>query len=175
MQKTLQAMRIISKYFTIDERLNISTSLFYSKLYYGAEIWLLPTLSFALKKKLLNISTQAIRIVANDHLKIFNSNDLHTMFKRFTPNQWRIYSNLQIIYRIINFNAPQDIWIELQLNALPLSRANKTIFPPTNNRKVGNNSILNRLSYASNLVTNDDLNLSYDAFKVLVKKTVLIL
>ena len=173
-KKSLQAIKLISKYFTIDERLNVVTSLFYSKLYYGAEIWLIPTLSFSLKKKLLSISTQALRIVANDHLKIFNSNDLHIMFKRFTPNQWRTYSNLQVIYRIINYEIPEEIWIELQSNALPLTRANKILFPPSNKLKVGNNSILNRLSYASTLINNDDLNLSYSSFKILIKRIVLL-
>ena len=128
----------------------------------------------SIKKKLLNISTQALRIVANDHFKIFSGEDLHTMFKRFTPNQWRIYSNLQIIYRFINYKIPEEIWIELQLKALPLTRANKTIFPPTNKVKIGINSILNRLSFASTLITNDDLNLSYTSFKVQIKKTVLL-
>ena len=172
--KTLQAIRLISKYFSIDEKLNIVTSLFYSKLYYGAEVWLLPTLSFSLKKKLLNLSTRALRLVANDHYRIFNSNDLHCMFKRFTPNQWKIYSNLQIIYRIINYKIPNDIWIELQFNALPLTRANKTIFPPVNKLKIGNNSIINRLSFASTLINNDDLNLSYESFKVKIKCIVLL-
>ena len=169
-RKTLQAVKLISKFFTVDERLNIITSLFYSQLYYASEVWLLPSLSFTLKNKLLSISTTALRIVANDQCRVFNSNDLHIMFKRFTPTQWRVYCNLLCLYRIINFSIPEQIWIELQINALPLSRANKILFPPKNKIKVGLNSFTNRISYCSTLITNDNLNLSYNSFKILAKQ-----
>ena len=169
-RKTLQAIKLISKYFTVDEKLNIVTSLFYSQLYYAAEIWLLPNLSFVLKKKILSISTAALRVVSNDRYKIFDSNELHIMFKRFTPCQWRIYCNLLCLYRVINFKIPEQIWLELQINALPLSRANKTLFPPKNKIKSGLNSFTNRLSYTSTLILNENLNLPYASFKILAKK-----
>ena len=172
-KKTLQAIKLISSFFTIDERLNIITSLFYSKLYYGAEVWLLPTLSYSLQKKILQISTYALRIAANDQYYTFNGNELHIMFKRFTPTQWRTYCNLLSIYRIFNHKIPVEIWLELQVNALPLTRANRTLFPPKNKLKIGVNSICNRLSYASTLITNENLNLSYDSFKVLAKNIVI--
>ena len=172
-KRTLQAIRLISEYFSIDERLNIVTSLFYSKLYYGSEIWLIPTLSRTLKNKLMVISKNALRLAANDQYRTFSSSELHVMFKRFTPPQWRTYCNLLSIYRIFNHKIPVVIWLELQLNALPLTRANKTLFPPKNKLKIGTNSISNRLSYASTLISNNDLNLSYESFKILAKKIVL--
>ena len=168
-KKTLQAVHIISPYFTIDERLNIVTSLFYSKMYYASEIWLLPTLSHVLKRKLLSLSTYALRIVVNDVYKTFNATELHTLLNRFTPNQWRIYSSLLTLFRIFNHQIPEDIWLDMQINALPLTRANKTLIPPKNKIKVGVNSILNRLSFVSTLITNDQLNLSYDSFKIVAK------
>ena len=172
-KKTLQAIRLISDYFNIDERLNIVTSLFYSKLYYGADVWLIPSLKSTLKKKLSTISTQALRIAANDYLRTFNCADLHVMFNRFTPSIWGHYCALLNLHRIINNHVPEEIWIELQTNSLPLTRANKTLFPPKNKLKVGINSILNRLSFVSTLITNDQLNFSSNAFKVLIKRILL--
>ena len=168
-KKTLQAIKIVSNNFNIDERLNMVTSLFYSKLYYSAEVWLIPTLGRNLKHKLLQISTQALRIAANDIFKIFSTEDLHVMFNRFKPDKWRMYTTLLSLYRITNNQIPESIWIEIQNSAMPATRANKTIFPSQNKLKVGVNSISNRFSYVSTLITNDDLNLSYNAFKVLSK------
>ena len=35
----LCAIKMISKYFTKEEKMTLLTSLFYSKLYYGSEVW----------------------------------------------------------------------------------------------------------------------------------------
>ena len=172
-KKTLQAIKLISSNFNVDEKINIVTSLFYSKMYYAAEIWLIPSLKANLKKKLLSVSTQALRVAANDYLKVFNSNDLHIMFNRYTPVKWGHYCSLLSLYRIINHHIPEQIWIELQTTSLPLTRANKTLFPPKNRLKVGLNSMSNRLSFVSTLITNDQLNLSYNAFKILIKRILL--
>ena len=171
-KKTLQAIKIISPNFNIDEKLNIVTSLLYSKLYYGSDIWLIPTLNTTCKRKLLSISTQALRIVSNDYLKIFNSNEVHLMLNRFTPAQWSIYSSLLCFYKIFNNHIPQPIWIELQFSSLARSRANKFYFPPKNNLRVGINSFSNRLNVISNLITTDNLNLSPQSFKVLIKNII---
>ena len=94
------------------------------------------------------------------------------MFKRFTPNQWKNYCNLLCLYRIYNHRVPENLWLELQINALPLTRSNKTLFPPKNKLKIGLNSFSNRLSYISTLINNDHLNLSYSSYKIKIKELV---
>ena len=172
-KKTLQAVKLISKNFTIDEKINLITSLFYSRLYYGAEVWLIPSLKSNLKKKLLNISTQALRIAVEDVYSTFSAIELHVMLNRFTPKQMSNYLSLLNIYRCINNKIPELLWIDLQFKFFPLTRTNKFILAPTNRIKVGANSLSNRLSYASTLITNDDLNKEYKSFKVLAKRIVL--
>ena len=172
-RKTLQAIKIISKYFTIDEKINIVTSLFYSKMYYGSEIWLIPTLKSSLKHKLFRLSTQALKIASEDIYNVFGGNELHLLFKRFTPHQMTNYISLLNLYRLMNNKIPEMLWIQMQFNSHPLTRANKTLITPSNKVKVGLNSLSNRLSYPSTLVTNDDLNKEYPAFKILAKKIAL--
>ena len=169
-KKTLQAIRLVLKNFTIEEKLNIVTSLFYSRLYYGAEVWLIPSLNRTLKNKLLNISTQALRIVAEDTYRTFNAQELHIMLNRFTPTQMSNYVSLLNLYRCINYKIPELLWVELQFKYLPLTRSNKFLLPPTNKLKIGLNVLSNRLSYASTLISNDDLNREYSSFKVESKK-----
>ena len=83
------------------------------------------------------------------------------------------YISLLNIYRCIKNNVPETTWVELQFNSLPLTRANKTLFPPKNRLRVGMNILSNRLSFASTLIRNEDLNKEYGAFKVMAKNIVI--
>ncbi len=49
--KVLHGIRVIKKYFSHDERKDLLTSLYFLKLYYGAEIWHLPNLLLPLKNQ----------------------------------------------------------------------------------------------------------------------------
>jgi hypothetical protein len=50
--KIKQGLGLIGRYFTKEEMVKISTSLFYSRLYYGTKVWLHSGLSAVLRKKL---------------------------------------------------------------------------------------------------------------------------
>ena len=111
--------------------------------------------------------------MAEDFYRTFNSNELHVMLKRFNPIQMMHYISLLNLYRIYNNRIPESIWIDLQFKYLPLTRSNKFILPPTNRLKVGMNSLSNRLSYTSTLISNDDLNKEYLSYKLLAKRIVI--
>ena len=121
----------------------------------------------------MQASTNALRVAAADYFKIFSPFDLHVMFKRATPNQWGHYVSLLTMYRIINNRIPEFAWLNLQCSALPLTRSNKTLFPPNNRLRAGTNTILNRLSFVSTMIQNNDLNLEYLPFKLMVKRLIL--
>ena len=60
--KSLCALKLISKYFNTKELLQILTSNVYSILYYNSEVWHLPSLNKSLKHKLLAFSANAIKM-----------------------------------------------------------------------------------------------------------------
>ena len=126
-----------------------------------------------LKKKLFKLSSQALKIASEDMYNVFGGEELHLLFKRFTPHQMTNYISLLNLYRVMNHRVPETLWIQMQFNAHPLTRANQTLITPTNKLKIGSNSLSNRLSYASTLITNDDLNKEYSTFKILAKNTAL--
>jgi hypothetical protein len=49
--KSLFALRVIKNYFTPNEMKDLLTSLYFSLLFYGSEVWHLPDLNFLQKKK----------------------------------------------------------------------------------------------------------------------------
>jgi hypothetical protein len=63
--KALQAIKMIRRFFTTLEIIQLLTSNFFSRLYYGSELWHLPTLNQNLKQLLLSASANALKISCN--------------------------------------------------------------------------------------------------------------
>jgi hypothetical protein len=59
---SLQAIKLIRKYFTTPEIVQLLTSNFYSRFYYGSEIWHIPTLNQNCKRMLLSASANALKL-----------------------------------------------------------------------------------------------------------------
>ena len=60
----LYAIKIIGKYFTKEENKTLLTSLFYSKLYYGSEVWHIPGRTMAQNKKLKLASAYMANLIS---------------------------------------------------------------------------------------------------------------
>jgi hypothetical protein len=65
-RSALQGLRVINKYFTLTERLTLITSFFYSHLYNGSQVWLIPSLKSILKTKLFSASGAALKLLNRD-------------------------------------------------------------------------------------------------------------
>ena len=85
--RSLQAVKLIRKYFTTNEIVQLLTSNFYSKLYYGSEIWHLPTLNWSLKKLLLSASACALKLCNITYEPSISYLNLHRIHKRATPTE----------------------------------------------------------------------------------------
>ena len=62
----LYAIKRIAKFFNKEERLTLITSLYYSKLYYGSEVWHLPERTTSQSKMIKNASANALRTITNE-------------------------------------------------------------------------------------------------------------
>ena len=68
----LYAIKRIAKFFTKEEQSTLITSLFYSKLYYGSEVWHLPKRTASQNKMLKHASANALRSITNE-ITIFHT------------------------------------------------------------------------------------------------------
>jgi hypothetical protein len=166
---SLQAIRIIKKFFTTPEIIQLLTSNYYSRLYYGSEIWQLPTLNKNCKKLLLSASANALKLCN----KINNPNisyiDLHKHFKRALPEKFCMYRHCLLLYKIFNNLIPRKDWLDLNFQMINTRRQ---IFFEVQNRsvyRVGNNILTNRLSCLNRKVTLDMLNLPIEPYKIKCK------
>ena len=135
----------------------------------SAQVWLIPTLKADLKRKLLNCSSQALKLIGGDDFGLFSFEDLHTMFGRATPCKWSSYTNSIQLYSIMLNERPESLWTALQDTFILNERTNIFSFVRNNRTRVGANSFKNRLSLIAEQLYFNDFNLSKDSFKVKCK------
>jgi hypothetical protein len=168
--KAKQALRIISRYFSPQEMVKLSTALFYSRLYYGAKIWLSSALSATLKKKLWQTSSKMLKICQKDWQGQYSFKMLHKMSKRATPEMWSNYSTACGMYNVITTSVPEDTFVNLTENFLNSERNQGLQFTRSNRLKIGFNCLSNRLQKISFSLRNNSLQDSNVVFKMKCKK-----
>ena len=166
---SLQAIKMIRKYFSTNEIVQLLTSNFYSKFYFGSEIWHVPTLNKNCKKMLLSASANALKLCNNYYDPFISYVDLHKIHCRALPDQFCIYRHSLMLHKVFNDSIPKKDWLNLNFQMLNTRR--QVFFEVHNesNYKVGNNILSNRFSCLNRKIPLEMLNLSIDAFKVKCK------
>ena len=162
--KSLQALKIISKYFTQKEMVKLVTAFFYSKLYYNSQVWLIPSLKQDLKNKLNSVSGRALRI-CHQNKNITSIKTLHKDTNRATVKMWLDYCHAILLYDTIKKEIPEEEWIGLQLLQQNNRRSEFIYLTSNENYRVGKNKISNRLDQLSGKIKYTDLDMTRDSFK----------
>ena len=170
-RRTLCGLKLIRKYFSSDEFLNVINAMFYSKLYYACQVWLIPSLNQKLKNRLFSCSSQALRLITGDDYKLFSFDELHCMFNRAKPQQWSNYMMASQLHSIVNNEKPFQTWLNLQTQISINNRTGNFIFNRTNKLRVGLNQLHNRLNHIAEFLVFNDFNLSRESFKIKIKRT----
>ena len=168
--KNLQAIKIISKYFTPKTLVKISTSLFYQRLYYGSNVWLSESLSANCKQKLLSASSNCLRVCSKSFNRDISFIELHKKHQRATPMQWNKYVTACTLHDIYNLQTPSNIFISTINNILNENRNDLVHFTSTNNLKIGKSTIDNRFRILNNKIKFEMLEWSKDRFKSYCKR-----
>ena len=165
--KSLIAIKLISKYFRTHEIKNLITSNFYSVLYYNSEIWHLPKLAPYLKNLLLSASAKALKLCTHSYTQEMSFIELHEINKRATPEQHCIYKHSLTLHHIYNNETPTMEWQNLNFNQAFSTRNDKFNSFDNSNYKVGKTNIMaNRFTCLNNLIPLDWLNLDKTKFKL---------
>ena len=165
-RRALQGIKIIYKFFSVTERLTLMTSLFYSRLYYGSQVWLLPSLKRTLKNRLFSASGAALKLLDNS----LTYKELHKKFNRATPTQFQKYTTAVSFYDLIKKEIPENDWINFQFNVQNDRRNTKICFQANNRLRCGINCISNRFKSVTNEIEKEWIELSRDVYKTRCKK-----
>ena len=164
-RRSLQGLKIIKKHFTEQETLTLVTSLCFSKLYYGSQVWLLPTLKESLYKKLFSQSGQCLS-TCNRELSYIN---LHKKYLRATPKLFSFYQTAVNYYETMTEQVYAIEIPNIRANTLTERRNVMLTFVRSNKYKVGLNLLSNRLRAISNIIPKNCLSHSKDQFKTFCK------
>ena len=167
--KSLQAIKLIRKYFSKLEIIQLLTSHFYSKLYYGSEIWHIPTLNQNCKKLLMSASANALKLCNNFYDPTVSYLELHRINGRALPSNFCLYRHSLLLYKLCNNSSTTKDWLDLNFQIITTSRQINFEIQNRSNYKVGNNILSNRLSCLNKKITLDMLNLTLESFKVKCK------
>ena len=167
--KSLQAIKLIQKFFKKDEIIQLLTSNFYSVLYFGSEIWHIPSLNFHCKRMLISASANALKLCNPIFDPTISHVDLHKLHKRALPSKFCLYRHCLLLYKVFNNAIPKKDWLDLNFKIIHTSRQIYFEISSNPSYRVGNNILSNRLSCINKKVPLNDLNLSVEAFKVKCK------
>ena len=161
---------MIRRYFNTTEIIQLLTSNFYSRLYYGAEIWQIPGLNRNAKKQLYSASAGALKLCEKIYDPSCSYIDLHKKFKRALPNKFTLYRHGLLLYKLFNNMIPRKDWVDLNFQITNTSR--QTLFEIRNdsNFKVGNNILCNRLSCLNKKIELNMLNIPLNSYKIMCKE-----
>ena len=171
--KALCAIRLIRKFFSTTELLQLITSNFYSILYYNSEIWHLSSLKRVLKRKLLSSSAKAIKICVKFDTSEISFIDIHKMYERATPNDFLLYKHALALYRLFWSSDLSMEFVALNFNSIVTTRQAHFVALSNNKRKVGLNALANRFRQLNNRIPFIQLNKGLDSYKVFCKKFLL--
>ena len=166
----LYAIKRIAKFFTKEERTNLVTSLFFSKLYYGSEVWHLPDRTTAQNKMIKLASANALRIISNEITIYHTHTEIHKMTKRAMPDQIIQYKHALMMYNLFRKCVPDNEFIHLNFQANQNQRLQHHAFLRRQNYNVGNNILLNRMCNLNNNILKSMTNQSYLTYKLKCKE-----
>jgi hypothetical protein len=116
--QVLHGIKVIKNYFNLAERKDLITSLFFSKIYYGAEIWHLPDLSGPLKKAIKKSSANALKICITDFNQFTTHTEIHLKAERSPPQNLCLYKHALLLHKLVNTCIPENEHLHMNFQLL---------------------------------------------------------
>lgn len=169
-KKACSGIKHLKKFIDQDQMLQLAHAFCYSKLYYGASIWLSKdTLCVSLLKRLKSVSAYVLKCTLSLFDWQISYNDLHCISGVLTPALMSQYFHVTELYRILATARLSQNFHEIVANVNFNVRTNKLYIPSTSKNRAENNKFKNRLSCLRNFRA-DSFNYGINTFKKLTKE-----
>ena len=168
--RALNAIKLIRRFFTSYELLQLLTSNYYSILYYNSEVWHLGSLKAILHKQLMSASAKALKVALHYPDPMISYVNLHKMANRATPEMFLKYKMSLLLYRTFNNEIPETDWLSLNFDQILTSRQSNFLTQKTNNYNVGLNISSNKFYVLNGKIILDWLSLPINSYKILCKQ-----
>ena len=145
--------------------------MYYSKLYYGSEIWHLPGLTLKLKKNIKMASANACKqCIPRDNAQLLTHTEIHTLAKRAMPEDMCMYKHALMLYKLLRNDLCDDEMMYLNFQIADNRRSTKFNFIKNQKYDVGKNILLNRMHILNDKIEKNLLNLTLSSYKVKCKE-----
>jgi len=168
--KMLHGLNHLRNVLSMRQLRQVTTSLLYSVLFYGCEIWLHKHLSFYLKRKVRSVHYKALRIIYG---KNRSRDELDQMSERATPDEWSDFVVAKQFINIVRTGQPRRLYSDLISQSFIERRSpNMLLVYDTSLKKIGCQAFPNRLNVISRCIKFPWLSsISKDQIRINLKKT----
>ena len=122
-RQSSQALKRIRNYFSEAEKNKLITSLVFSRMYYGSEIWLLPNLKERHFNRLYSQSGRSLKLINKE----WSYRVLHVSFSRATPKIFSLYQTCINYYDLLHSQAQLEVEENNLQNVTLNDRRNKML------------------------------------------------
>ena len=130
------------------ELLQVISSHYFARLYYGSEVWYACS-SAKHKKMIASAHYYALRLVVNDFKSKMSRDLINRITKCASPQELLDFKVSKLLISICNNSEPFALFSDLLLHVLPKRRSeSRPKFVDTSTLKIGKQSFSNRLSCA---------------------------
>ena len=164
-RQATQALGLVRKFFTKKEMSKLITALVFSRLYYAAQVWLLPNLKKRLMDRLFSQSGRSLKLIDRN----LTYKQLHCDYNRATPVLYAQYLTTVLYFDIMKTDLMIPEVEFVTANTLTDRRNKKIVFATNNNCKIGLNLPRNRFRSVSNMIEKDWMAVEKDSFKLKAK------
>ena len=163
--RSLYAIKMISRYLKFNEIKTLLTSNFFSTLYYNSEIWLSHLLDQNSKQMFLSASAKALGLTMPFNNRFISFEEIHKYCKQSTPSHIAKYKNALELYKLFNCPEPSKDWLDLTYQIITNNRQKFFQCIKVHNYKIGLSTRVNKLYTLNGQIELNLLNLSFPAFK----------
>ncbi len=149
-KNTLHGLKVLRKYFSVVDNMKFKqmiVSLFYSRLFYGCELWLNNLLPQNILKSIFNLHVSAGRLFLNDPDFQLSKEQVVTSIPFCNPLNWSTYCLAKLTFKLTQEMDLTPIIETLLLTSYTTRREpHRLRFFKSNKRKAGLKSIPNLIS-----------------------------
>ena len=168
--KALCAVKLIRKFFSTKELIQIVTATVFSILYYNSEIWHIQSLKLSIKQKILSSSACVIKACMKYNSRMISYENVHRMNQRATPDKVLMYKHSLALFKLYNQDRPSLEWCFLHVNQIFTSRQSNFKIRKSNNLRVGLNALANRFVILNDKIPLNWLEGGFDTCKIKCKQ-----
>lgn len=166
---SIYGLRQLSKYIKQENMMQLATAFSYSKLYYGAAVWLNESLNKQAWKRINSVSASVIKSALGLYDWRISYNDLHEISGRANPMKMSKYYKATQLHNLLLVGVPNELAVELFDRLKIQERKQRLYCQNTAATKTGMNKFVNRLTNILSEIPIEWYEMSSGLYKTKIK------